>query len=270
MSSGGALCVDRVRKRVADDPALAEAADGPTRLATIRSAVARAVREEGLLLAPDALAATVREVADALAGLGPVQALLRDPEVTDVMVNGPDEVWVERSGRLERTPVRFSDAEAVRAAVLRVVGPLGLRLDRARPFVDARLPDGSRLHALLPPLAPGGPVVTVRKFAPVQPSWEDLAASTAVPAEVAALLRAAVADRRVITCCGRTGKQPIGPQSCMVQDGRHANRRRPGLPFDATDEASAGVLRLAGAVNIAAGLRWAARAPVRALALLGL
>ncbi len=205
VTAAGSICVDRVRRRVADDSALAEAADGPTRLAAIRSAVARAVREEGLLLAPNALAATVREVADALAGLGPVQALLRDPEVTDVMVNGPDEVWVERSGRLERVPVRFDDAEAVRAAVLRVVGPLGLRLDRARPFVDARLPDGSRLHALLPPLAPAGPVVTVRKFAPVQPSWEDLAASAAVPPEVAVLLRGAVAQRRVITCCGRTG-----------------------------------------------------------------
>jgi pilus assembly protein CpaF len=201
----GSVCLDRVRQRVADDLGVVEAAEGPGRLAAIRSAVARAVREEGLLLAPDALAAVVREVADALAGLGPVQALLRDPEVTDVMVNGPHEVWVERSGRLERTPVRYDDAEAVRAAVLRVVGPLGLRLDRARPFVDARLDDGSRLHALLPPLAPAGPVVTVRKFAPVQPSWEDLAASAAVPSQVATLLRSAVAERRVITCCGRTG-----------------------------------------------------------------
>jgi len=205
VGSVASVCLDRVRRRVADDAGVAEATDGSTRMAAIRSAVARAVREEGVLLAPEALAAAVREVADALTGLGPVQALLRDPEITDVMVNGPGEVWVERSGQLERTPVRFADAEAVRAAVLRVVGPLGLRLDRARPFVDARLDDGSRLHALLPPLAPAGPVVTVRKFAPMQPSWEDLATSGAVPPEVAALLRGAVADRRVITCCGRTG-----------------------------------------------------------------
>lgn len=205
MTALASLSLDRVRQRVADDPGVEAAADGPTRLAAIRSAVARAVREEGLLLAPDALATAVREVADALAGLGPVQALLRDPAVTDVMVNGPDEVWVERAGRLERTPVRFSEPEAVRAAVLRVVGPLGLRFDRAHPFVDARLADGSRLHALLPPLAPAGPVVTVRKFSAVQPTWDDLAARGAVPPEIATLLRAAVTDRRAIVCCGRTG-----------------------------------------------------------------
>jgi pilus assembly protein CpaF len=200
-----AALIDRVRHRVADDPAVVEATDGAARIAAIRSAVARAVRDEGALLTPDALAAAVREVADALAGLGPVQALLRDPAVTDVMVNGPGEVWVERAGRLERTAVQFEDAEAVRAAVLRVVGPLGLRFDRARPFVDARLPDGSRLHALLPPLAPTGPVVTVRKFAAVQPSWDALAATGAVPAEVAQVLRAAVADRRALVIAGRTG-----------------------------------------------------------------
>jgi pilus assembly protein CpaF len=200
-----AVLIDRVRRRVADDPAVVEAADGAARMAAIRSAVARAVRDEGALLAPHALAAAVRDVADALAGLGPVQALLRDPDVTDVMVNGPDEVWVERKGRLERTSIRFESADAVRAAVLRVVGPLGLRLDRARPFVDARLADGSRLHALLPPLAPAGPVVTVRRFAAVQPTWDELASTGAVPPEIAAQLRAAVADRRAIVVAGRTG-----------------------------------------------------------------
>jgi pilus assembly protein CpaF len=190
---------------VADDPVLAATADGPARLAAVRSAVARAVREEGMLLPSGALATVVRELADTLAGLGPVQPLLRDPAVTDVMVNGPDEVWVERGGRLQQVDVSFPDAEAVRAAVLRVVGPLGLRFDRARPHVDARLADGSRLHALLPPLAPGGPVVTVRKFASLSPTWDELAASGAVPADVGALLRDAIAARRAIVCCGRTG-----------------------------------------------------------------
>lgn len=197
--------LELLRRRVADDPALALVADGPKRLATVRSAVARAVRDEGLLLPPDALAQLVRELTDALAGLGPIEPLLRDPAVTDVMVNGPSEVWVERSGRLERSGVTYPDAEALRAAVLRVIGPLGLRLDRARPHVDARLPDGSRLHALLPPLAAHGPVVTVRKFAPVRYSWEELAERDALPSEAAALLRACVTERRSIVCCGRTG-----------------------------------------------------------------
>jgi pilus assembly protein CpaF len=199
------VSVDRVRRRVARDPVVAASRGGGADLPALRSAVARAVRAEGVLLPPDALARLVRELADSLAGLGPVQPLLRDPAVTDVMVNGPDEVWVERAGRLARVDVRFDDAEALRQAVQRVVSALGLRFDRAQPFVDARLPDGSRLHALLPPLAPGGPVVTVRKFAAVAYDWEALAASGSVPAEVAALLRSAVDDRRALVVCGRTG-----------------------------------------------------------------
>lgn len=197
--------LDLLRRRVAEDPLVDAAPEGPGRLAAIRSAVARTVREQGVLLPPGALASLVRDLADALAGLGPAQALLRDPQVTDVMINGPDEVWVERAGRLERTGVRYLDAEALRAAVQRVVGPLGLRFDRARPYVDARLADGSRLHALLPPLAPDGPVVTIRKFSAVALAWDDLAEFDAVPEEAAALLRTAVSERRALVTCGRTG-----------------------------------------------------------------
>jgi pilus assembly protein CpaF len=199
---GQAVEVERVRQRVSDDAALL-AATTMSR-AAMRSAVARAVREEGVLLPPEELAALARDLTDELAGLGPVERLLRDPAVSDVMVNGPQEVWVERAGQLAPTGVRFGNAEAVRTAVQRVIGPLGLRLDRAQPYVDARLPNGSRLHAVLPPLAPSGPVVTVRRFASVSHTWDDLAASGAIPPEAAAILRAAVADRRTIVYCGRT------------------------------------------------------------------
>ena len=194
---------ERVRRRLSDDPLLGSG-DGAS-LPAVRSAVARAVREEGVLLPPAALGDLVREVTDELAGLGAVQPLLRDPQVTDVMVNGPDEVWVERAGRLERTSVSFADADAIRAAVLRVIGPLGLRLDRARPYVDARLADGSRLHAVLPPLSAASPVVTIRRFPSVSHDWDDLIGSGAVPPAAAALLRLAVAERRAIVCAGRTG-----------------------------------------------------------------
>ena len=203
MTTSNAMTAERVRRRVVEDPLLQVTA-APSR-SSVRSAVARAVRDEGLLLRADELAALVRELTDDLAGLGPIESLLRDAAVTDVMVNGPDEVWVERDGALERTSVRFADDEALRAAVLRVIGPLGLRLDRSRPYVDARLPDGNRLHAVIPPLSSSGPVVTVRRFASVSHSWDDLAASGAIPAEAAAILRTAVAQRRTIVCCGRTG-----------------------------------------------------------------
>ena len=199
-----ALDLELVRRAVAEDGSVAGVA-GAARMVAIRAAVARAVRAQGILLRPDELAAVVRDATDAVAGLGPLERVLREPGVTDVLVNGPGEVWVERNGALERTALRFDDADALLATVLRVLGPLGHRLDRAQPFADARLPDGSRLHAVLPPVAPDGPVVTLRRFAPVQPSWDELAASGSVPPDAAALLRAAVADRRAVVVCGRTG-----------------------------------------------------------------
>ena len=157
--------LERIRLRVAQDPVLAGA--GPQRGPALRAAIARAVRAEQMLLDDRGLAAVVQQMTDLFTGLGPVEPLLRDPAVTDVMVNGPDEVWIERGGRLERTPVTYPDAGALHDAVLRVVGPQGLRFDRAHPTVDTRLPDGSRLHAVGPPLAADGPLVTVRKFATI-------------------------------------------------------------------------------------------------------
>jgi len=195
----------RIRRRVTEDRALAGTAAVGDRTAAVRASVARAVRQEGVLLPPATLAALVRDLTDALVGLGPVQALLRDPAVTDVMVNGPGLVWVERAGSLQRTSVRFDDAEAITAAVRAVLGPLGLRLDTAHPTVDARLPDGSRLHAVLPPLAPEGPLVTIRRFASVTYGWAELEDGDAVPAQATALLRGAVAERRAIVVAGRTG-----------------------------------------------------------------
>lgn len=195
----------RLRRRVAEDRGVAQLPAGPRRLAGLRAAVGRAVRAEGVVLPPGQLAAVVRAATDELAGMGPAEALLRDPDITDVMINGPDDVWVERAGRLEASDVRYASAAALHDAVLRVITPLGHRLDRARPWVDAHLPGGSRLHALLPPLAPHGPVVTLRTFAPVTRTWSDLAAIDAVPPEAAAILVDLVRTRRTTIVCGRTG-----------------------------------------------------------------
>lgn len=216
--------IERLRRRVADDPTVIDAVGAPDRLSAVRQAVARAVRDEGVLLPQAELAHLVRELTDTLAGLGPLEPLLRTPHVTDVMVNGPHEVWVERAGRLERVDASFPDAHALVAAVQRVVGPLGLRLDRARPFVDAKLPDGSRLHALLPPLAPEGPVVTIRRFAPVAHTWEGLTRTGAVPPDVGALLREAVAERRAVVCCGRTGTGKTTLLGRLLDDVTEAER----------------------------------------------
>ena len=138
-------------------------------------------------------------------GLGPLAPLLADPTVTDVMVNGPADVWVERGGAIERAAVRFASAAAVAALVQRVVAPLGLRVDESRPWVDARLPGGERFHAVLPPLAPDGPVVTIRTFARRRLRLHDLIDRNALDAATARLLEAMVAAGIAIAVSGATG-----------------------------------------------------------------
>jgi pilus assembly protein CpaF len=126
-------------------------------------ALADLVRAEAPLLGTDEVTDVVMRVRARIGGLGPLEPLLADPAVSDVLINGPGPVWVERSGRLERTSVCL-DRAGIALLVERVVAPLGLRADRATPVVDARLPDGSRVHVVLPPLAVDGPAVTIRRF----------------------------------------------------------------------------------------------------------
>ena len=142
---------------------------------------------------------------DAILGLGPLERLLRDPLVTDVLVNGPSQVWVERAGRMALTPITFPDDAGVVASVERVLAPLGLRIDRASPTVDARLADGSRLHAVIPPVAVDGPIVAVRRFTKAVRNLDELVASGSATGEVADLLRHAVAERRNLVISGGTG-----------------------------------------------------------------
>ena len=119
--------------------------------------VASALREVSGGLHGDAdVREVLRGLQDEIVGAGPLQALLSDPSVTDVLVNGPREVWVDRGAGLERAAVRFPDDAAVRRLAVRLAAPTGRRLDDAQPWVDARLADGVRLHAVLPPIAPRG------------------------------------------------------------------------------------------------------------------
>ena len=156
-------------------------------------------------LAPLAGPEEIADAVDALAGLGPVERLLRDPEVTDVLVNGPSEVWVERSGTLELTDVNFADDRAVVAAVERVIAPLGLRIDRASPAVDARLPDGSRLHAVIPPASVDGPVVAVRRFCEAVTNLEALVTAGGITDDGADVLRTSVGARMNLLVAGGPG-----------------------------------------------------------------
>jgi len=146
-----------------------------------------------------------RMVLDEALGLGPLEALLADDAVSEIMVNGPSQIFVERSGRLERSGTVFSSAEAVRHVVDRIVTPLGRRVDEASPMVDARLPDGSRVNAVLPPLALGGPVVTIRKFRKERLQPSDLVRLGSLSEGMLAFLAEAVRHRRNILVSGGTG-----------------------------------------------------------------
>ncbi len=169
-----------------------------------RDALARAARTIAAEEAPLDPSAAERAV-DALAGLGPLEVLLGDPDVSDVLVNGPDEIWIERGGMLERSAVTFPDDTSVVAAVERVIAPLGLRIDRASPAVDARLPDGSRLHAVIPPASVDGPVVAIRRFVPAVDDLAAFEAAGSIDAAGASLLADAVRSRANLLICGGTG-----------------------------------------------------------------
>jgi pilus assembly protein CpaF len=163
------------------------------------AALAALVRTEAPLLGTDDVATVVARVRARIAGLGPLEPLLADPAISDVLVNGPGPVWVERAGRLERTSVRLAPDD-IDLLVERVVAPLGLRADRASPVIDARLPDGSRVHVVLPPLAVDGPVVTIRRFGAAAVPLRSFCGG-----DVARLLAAAVARGLNIVVSGGTG-----------------------------------------------------------------
>ena len=171
----------------------------------LQMVVAAALRDEGVVLPAATFAATVRAVTDELTGLGPLAPLLADPTVTDVLVNGPGKVWVDRRGRLELTSVRLPSTAALGSLVQRVVAPLGLRIDEARPWVDARLPGGQRFHAVLPPIAPDGPLVTIRSFSRSRLAMADLIEGGTLDATTGRLLEAMVAAGVATAISGATG-----------------------------------------------------------------
>jgi pilus assembly protein CpaF len=161
-------------------------------------------RDRVVLPAAD-LERLVEAVVDDAIGLGPLEPLMRDPSVTEVIANGPASVYVERSGRLVPVPVRFRDAEHLRQVIERVVGAGGRRVDDASPMVDVRLSDGSRVNAVLPPLALDGPLLTIRRF-PAEPlSVADLIDLATLTADQAELLGAAVRRRANVAVSGGTG-----------------------------------------------------------------
>ena len=181
---------------------------------------ARLTQERGLSLADrDRL---VQEIADDTLGHGPIESLLNDDTVSEVMVNGPGDVWLEREGRLQRTPVRFTDDHHLRRIINKIVAQVGRRIDESSPMVDARLPDGSRVNAVIPPLSLTGPLLTIRKFSKSRWDLNDLRLKGSLTQECREFLELCVQAELNILISGGTGSG----KTTLAQ---RALRRDPGL-----------------------------------------
>lgn len=154
---------------------------------------------------PASLPAAVREVADTIDGYGPLTDLMADGDVTDVLINGPDEIWIERSGALQRTDRRFDSTGELITFAQRLLATAGERADVSSPIADARLSDGTRIHVVMPPIAPGGPLVSFRRWPERRLTLADLVAAGTLTKSALDELVALVAARRSIIVSGATG-----------------------------------------------------------------
>jgi pilus assembly protein CpaF len=174
-------------------------------LARVREVADTELAESGSRLSSEERALLFRQVVDDVLGLGPIEPFLRDASVTEVMVNGPDRIYVERAGRLEETGARFADEEHLLRVIARVVSAVGRRVDEASPMVDARLADGSRVNVVLPPVALCGPTLTVRKFSRGVLGAADLVALGTLSEQAAEFLRLCVRGKLNVLVSGGTG-----------------------------------------------------------------
>jgi pilus assembly protein CpaF len=147
----------------------------------------------------------VQEIADDVFGYGPLEPLLADPTISEVMVNGPHDVWIERDGRLSQTPLRFTDETQLRRVIAKIVGQVGRRIDESSPMVDARLPDGSRVNAIIAPLSLSGPLLTIRRFSVERFDLDELIRIGTLSAPAVTLLRHCVNAKLNFLVSGGTG-----------------------------------------------------------------
>ncbi len=185
--------------------ALLEASDTTTVRTTIAAIISRIIDAHGFSVTGDERRAIVEEIVNEVTGLGPLEPLLADTSITEIMVNGPHQVFIERGGKILRVDVEFVNDEHVRRIIDRIIAPLGRRIDEMSPRVDARLPDGSRVNAVIAPLSLVGPVITIRKFAAKPFTVKDLVGFGTASPEMFNFLRHCVWARLNIFVSGGTG-----------------------------------------------------------------
>jgi pilus assembly protein CpaF len=191
-----------LRRRLVEEARLDAGTSDPN---TLRYRIAALLMEEALPLEEQERAALVDRVVSSTVGLGPLEPLMDDPEVEEIMVNGPGAVHVERQGRIVETDVSFESDEELMHTIERILSPLGRRVDEAGPLADARLPDGSRVNCVIPPLSLDGPLLTIRRFRRQAFGAEDLVGNGTIPAEALSFLEARVESCSNVVVSGGTG-----------------------------------------------------------------
>ncbi|MGH7829955.1 MAG: CpaF family protein, partial [Candidatus Binatia bacterium] len=181
----------------------------------IRRILEELVTTESLPLSQTERERLVTEVQHEAFGLGPLESLMKDPEITDILVNTHRLVYIERCGKLHRTEVRFRDDAHLMQIIDRIVSHMGRRIDESSPMVDARLPDGSRVNAIIPPLALDGPILSIRRFGIAPLTMADLIRLDSVPGQIAEVLAACVKSRLNILISGGTGAGKTTLLNCL-------------------------------------------------------
>ena len=196
--------------------------DGRRRL---KAAIQNYIAADKLAAGKGAREALSESILNEVTGLGPIEPLVQDESVTEVMVNGPEEVWVEVEGKLRKADARFRDTDQLAEIIVRAVAPLGRRIDQSSPFVDGRLADGSRLHACIPPVSLKGPVLCIRKFPRKGFTLEDLVRFGTLSEEANQFLQGCVESRLNILIAGGTGSGKTSTLNALLGTLRDKNER---------------------------------------------
>ncbi|MBM7095045.1 CpaF family protein [Bacillus sp. H-16] len=179
--------------------------DANERKQTIERLVSKMIEEERVIIPSQVMQEIIRQMINESVGYGPLEALLEQPDITEIMVNSPKDVFIERRGRLEKTSVRFKDKEHIRHIIDRIIAPIGRRVDESSPMVDARLTDGSRVNAAIPPISLDGPVISIRKFKADPFSMDELIGFGSFHETMGEFLRALVKAKCNMLVSGGTG-----------------------------------------------------------------
>jgi pilus assembly protein CpaF len=181
----------------------------------VTQAITEILDEEGRLLTEADRARLVEEIKNELLGLGPLEPLLWDDDVNDILVNGPNQVYVERQGKLYLTDVRFNDDQHLMLIIDRIVSQVGRRVDESSPMVDARLPDGSRINAIIPPLSLDGPALSIRRFGKKRYTVDDLLDKDTLTPDMVEFMQAIIRARLNLIVCGGTGSGKTTMLNCL-------------------------------------------------------